>query len=246
MFCGAYVEGELRLTVESCMKSIMQEGGTDLKEEQSRNFWKIHEFSKKIGKHYNTVDSWFKRLEEKGVHYINRVHNGENSRGEKVYDEQDLKIALHIKTLREQQWNLDPIIDDLHNHFETRDFPEGKSISESPSLEEIKKLLKDEIEKAAREMALTQIQEFKNLLPKPISKEEERQKAITDFITQSRVKDKLEIEALELWSKLDVKERFIKVGLFKKVEDETKKRIFIREHVNKNLEKKMKEEYGLE
>ena len=44
-------------------------------------YWKIGDFSKKLGKHNNIVDGWFRELEiERKLHYIYRVND------EKVYD----------------------------------------------------------------------------------------------------------------------------------------------------------------
>nr|WP_263327111.1 hypothetical protein [Neobacillus sp. Marseille-Q6967] len=58
--------------------------------------WKIGEFASKIGRHANTIDQWFKKLEELNIHYVNRLP----STNEKIYDDLDLKIALHIKSER--------------------------------------------------------------------------------------------------------------------------------------------------
>ena len=40
-----------------------------------------------------TVATWFNKMEELGIHYINRTEDT----NEKVYDELDLKIGIFIK-----------------------------------------------------------------------------------------------------------------------------------------------------
>src|SRR5699024_9439720 len=82
------------------------------------NYWKISDFAKKLNKHNNTIDGWFRELEiERKLHYISRVE------GEKVYDEVDLKIAAFIGEKRDNKWSLNAIFDELPNKFELRPFP---------------------------------------------------------------------------------------------------------------------------
>ncbi|MDH4619389.1 hypothetical protein [Brevibacillus sp. AY1] len=77
----------------------------------------INDFAKKIGQHQNTVDGWFKQLEERRIHYVNRAN------GKKVYNSLDLQIGLYIRDKREKKWALDPIFSELPEHFELRPFP---------------------------------------------------------------------------------------------------------------------------
>ncbi|GLO68462.1 hypothetical protein [Oceanobacillus kimchii] len=74
----------------------------------SDRFWKIGDFAKKLNKHTNTIDGWFRNLEsERSLHYIMRVN------GEKVYDELDFKIASFIIEQRNNKWSLNAIFDGL-------------------------------------------------------------------------------------------------------------------------------------
>ena len=102
--------------------------------------WQISDFTEEIQKryeeettikdsvHYNTVDKWFKDLENKGIHYIQRVAD------KKVYDDLDIAIAIFIMKKRSQKWSLDAISNVLSAHLEVRPFqdlrhdePEGLS-----------------------------------------------------------------------------------------------------------------------
>ena len=73
----------------------------------------------------------------------------------------------------------------------------------------------------------------------------ERQKRISNMITQKRVESKLETEALELWQQSPESERMKKVGFFRKVEDKEKKEQFIRVYINNHFEERFKQEYQL-
>jgi hypothetical protein len=73
----------------------------------------------------------------------------------------------------------------------------------------------------------------------------ERQKRITNMITQKRVESRLETEALELWQQKPESERMKKVGFFRKEEDRESKQRFISVYINNHFEERLKEEYNL-
>lgn len=63
-------------------------------------YWKISDFVEEIKHllkenklHINTVDGWFKKLEEERIHYVSRTEDS----NEKVYDSLDLELAAFIK-----------------------------------------------------------------------------------------------------------------------------------------------------
>jgi len=205
--------------------------------------WKIQEFSKQVGKHYNTVDNWFKEMERKRIHYINRVAET----GEKIYDQLDLDIALFIVKKRDEGWNLDPIFEAIPQGFDVRPFPEGMANSlEITDIGELRNLLLREMQQVAEQIAATKAGEILRSLPEPKSREEERQERITDFITQSRILDQLEDEALEKWYQLPESERIRKTGFLGmvKVEDTEKKDKFVREYIRKHKEERLLKEFG--
>src|SRR5699024_2244343 len=126
--------------------------------ENQNQYWKISDFAKKLNKHNNTIDGWFRELElERMLHYVSRVN------GEKVYDELDLKIAQFIIKRRNNKWSLNAIFDDLPNHFSLRPFPEGlESEPKEVQVVDIDKMraaLMSEMKETFSEFAATQVQE---------------------------------------------------------------------------------------
>ena len=123
-------------------------------------FWRISEFKDQVGKPLNTVDNWFKRLEQEQIHYVNRTEYGE-----KVYDELDLKIALFIKEKRDEKWSMGAIFQELGNHFDLRPFPEGEEGETLPvDVEALKKKLTEEIKQAVREEFKEQMESYRNYI----------------------------------------------------------------------------------
>jgi hypothetical protein len=116
-------------------------------------FWKILDFAKIVDKHYNTVYNWFNKLEERAIHYTNRV--GED----KIYDQLDLEIALFIKDKRDQKWAVDAIFEELPNHFELRPFPLDYVFENPQSLDMV--TIKREVEKVLTLFASTKLEEMK-------------------------------------------------------------------------------------
>lgn len=212
-------------------------------------FWRISDFAKEVGKHQNTIDSWFKQLEEKRIHYINRAGN------EKVYDLSDLSIAQFISEYRDKKMALDVIFENLNNRFELRPFPpEFDTTGESQlfHINTLKAQILHDIKSTYESVAAAQLEEIKRhyeglllQLPKPISEQEERQKRVTDVITRRRVEAQLEKEALHMWSTKAESERLKKVGLFRKEEDKDKRDQFIKDYINERFEVRLLEEYGL-
>ncbi|WP_227940442.1 MerR family transcriptional regulator [Alkalihalobacillus deserti] len=246
----------------------------DMIDEQK--MWKITDFAKEISErskssiHYNTVDNWFKKLEEKKIHYINRIEETD----EKCYNQEDLEIALFIKAKREENWSLNAIFQQIPDFFETRPFPQlSTNDSQILDKETLKREIRIEMQKAMEETAAAQIAEvkqqyeqLKNLLPqqrdienaiqnssklllekvpKQKSPEEERQERLNDLFTQRRVESKLENEALEYWYQKPKEERMKKVWWFRIVEDYEAKDRFVRQYINQYFEVRMKDEYGL-
>lgn len=252
--------------------------------EVNENFWKISQFanilSERMSKqypdnermkvHYNTVDGWFKDLELKGIHYVNRKS------GQKVYDSLDLLIGEKIMYYRyEKNFNLDMIHELLvkGGEVELRPFPPEEEISNLPKsyqalakavfnnlLSDIKNEVETQVAKSlekdimqqkmaavfteiAREQATKAIEENRKLLP---SKEEERANRINLLLTEHKIKKKLENEAINAWNELPENERLVKVGLFRKQEDFKKRDLFIRDYINKHYERAIKEEFGLD
>jgi transposase len=228
-------------------------------------FYKIGEFAKKVGKHVNTIDGWFRQLEEKHIHYVQR------SGKERIYDSLDLSIAQYICEKRDQNWSLTAIWDSLveKDIFELRPFPidyeetKERIVLNSEDMDNllilkakgvIEQTLQMETEKIARQ--LTQLRdelrqemqnELKAMLPKQLSHPEEqqieRQRRTDLLIAHHKIRVQLEKEAEEEWNKKPESERMKKVGWFRKEQDAEKKMDFIRQYVNNHFEKRVKEEF---
>jgi DNA-binding transcriptional MerR regulator len=214
--------------------------------------WKITEFAKLIDKHYNTVDQWFKALEDKHVHYVNRVA------GEKVYNELDLEIGRYIKESRDKNFNLQIIFDQLPQVYEVRPFP-GDWVSGDAlwDIEAIRRTMeqkfdekfqqaKSEIREEAIAAAKLLLEDQQKALPAPKSMEEIKTERVNEMMTRLKLEKRLEDEAIQRWAQLPESERMRKVGLFRKDEDWGKRDAFIRNYVREHMVGAFKDEHGIQ
>ncbi|MNW32237.1 hypothetical protein D3C74_91770 [compost metagenome] len=206
--------------------------------------WKLTEFSSKVGVHYNTVDRWFKTLEEERIHYIERVA------GTKIYDDLDLRIAQFIEAKRNEKWELPGIFNSLPDVFELRPFPidyNGPITNPAIDIERMKTQLLGELVAAATKAASTQfdahITEFKNLLPDPV---QDRLNRMNEASTHRRIERKLKKAAIELWESKPESERKKKVGLFRKEEDINARDRFILDYIDDHYETELEREFAIE
>lgn len=213
----------------------------------TENFWRISDFAKILKKHRNTIDKWFRVLEEEHfLHYVSR-----NTNGEKIYDELDLKIARFIIEYRQKNWSLDAIFDLLPNAFQLRSFPEDYT-EESRELqvvevEKIRAALMQDIKTTLKEIAVTQGDlQLKSIQNVFLSKEEQRLEYLNYHFAKRRVEKKLEQEALSLWLQQPITKRYVKIGLFQKLEDISTRDLFVKAYINERFEKEIKLEYGIE
>lgn len=189
--------------------------------------------------HYNTVDKWFKELENKGIHYIQRTAET----NKKVYDELDLSIAIFIIKKRTQKWSLDAIFNVLSEHIEVRSFPtldfdDSPGISETLVMQEMSRKFEEmqqemenklilELEKKQQELE----QQVFNRLPVPKTAQEIRAEKTDIMISSVRKRYEIEEKAIVEWGKLPLEQRVKRVGLFRKEEDFLKRDSFIREFI---------------
>lgn len=209
-------------------------------------YWKIGDFAKKLKKHTNTVDGWFRTLEdERKLHYINRVN------GEKVYDELDLDIAHFIIEKRNEKWSLNGIYDNLSNYFSLRPFPmdfehESKSmpiIDANEIRASIMSELKIAFEQVASAQTAQQILDIQKFLP---SREQIRLERFNEMVAERKVNRQLEEKALSIWSTKTEEERMKRVGWFRKEEDKDKRDRFVKDYIDKFYEECLKEEFDIE
>lgn len=221
-------------------------------------YWKIRDFVEKIKQtlqeeklHVNTVDGWFKKLEEERIHYISRTAET----NEKVYDELDLQIAVFIKKKRNKKWSLSAIFDEIKNEFELRPFPvedeETTNVAQIKGVDFLNARLLEELKGAFEEVAASQLGEMKiqyeeilKKLSDPMFKED-REERFKEMVARRRVEYQLEKEALVMWSTKPAEERLKKVGWFKKEENHEERNRFIKDHIDKNFEVRLRNELGL-
>ena len=209
--------------------------------------WKISQFAKTVGKHNNTVDGWFRDLEQRQLHYIMRVS------GEKVYDRLDLEIANYIVEMRGRDWSLNGIYDTLPKKFNLRPFPndfQPPAPTAEPGVVDVEKLkssILSDVKVAMEQMAVAQMQQqmeqFQRLLPSP---EQQRLERFNSMVLGRRVRLSLEEEALSKWATLPPEERLVKVGWFRKTEDIAKRDQFVKQYIDERYEAKLKEEFGID
>jgi DNA-binding transcriptional regulator YhcF (GntR family) len=165
-------------------------------------WWQITDFAVKISEtlqqkyndqkfsvHYNTVDKWFKALETKRIHYINRAA------GEKVYDKTDLNIGCFIADARrDNRYRLDVIYEQVPKQLEVRPFPSDfkeenslgidESLLERRVIEKVTPVIaqqfsifEEKINLQLNKMMTEQVQlTIKQFLPQPRNEEEEKAK----------------------------------------------------------------------
>jgi DNA-binding transcriptional MerR regulator len=211
--------------------------------DNEKTFWQLHEFALKLGKHFTTINDWFNKLENKKIHYVSRIENGD-----RVYDAMDLKIAEFIKQKRDEEWGLVAIFNVLaeQEDLELREVPNNVVTEDDKkpvTMDQLKNLFQSEIS----EYITNSLQEtLKQALPQLIDPIHQRKQRIDDMLTQHKINSRLHIDALEAWAKLGKEEKTIKVGLFKREEDISKRDLFIQKYISDNYEKALKKEFDLE
>lgn len=229
--------------------------------DENTQFWQITEFSHEVSRkfkevsgieetvHFNTVDKWFKDLERKGIHYVQRAAD------KKVYDEIDLNVAVYIMKMRKEKWQLDAIMGILSKYVDLRAFPEGAEMDNQlitsdaqimvemqRNFKKLEERLMDQFKQQVEEQVKLRTQDIENnllnKLPAPKTEEQLRANRTDQMISATRFRLKLEEDAITEWNKKPEEERTKKVGLFfKRVEEDLVKRDqFIRSYVLKNIE----------
>lgn len=204
---------------------------------------KIGEFSKKVGKHSNTVANWFNQLEELKLHCVNRSP----STGEKVYDELDLQVALHIKELRDKKVSINEIFEDIGNHCKLRYFSIDDSLDgveeHNSDYERLKMELLYIVQDVLSESLWDEFETIREKLEAFIngfpSMMDERHNRINDLLTIRRIEAELETEALHKWSTEPVSVRIKRGFFFKKEENIEARNQYVKGYIMKNLEERL-------
>lgn len=214
--------------------------------EINKNVWRIAEFGEKANSifqnkhnlkdkvHHNTIDKWFKELEEARIHYVQRISD------KKVYAEIDLEIALFIMECRLEKWNLEAIYNVIGDKLEVRGFPEDYEfqapiINEQHILNLFGKKMEEFKEGIILEVRQQMNDEIQLKLPKVKTDEELRLEKKDMILSWAKIQLKLKSEAIKEWESLEESIRFKKVGFFRKEEDLLKREKYIDEYISKRI-----------
>ncbi|MDQ0231771.1 hypothetical protein [Metabacillus malikii] len=204
---------------------------------------KIGEFSKKVGKHSNTVANWFNQLHELKLHCVNRSP----LTGEKVFDELDLEIALHIKALRDKKLSINEIFEDIGNQCKLRYFSIDDSLDEvkehNSDYERLKMellyIVQDVLSESLWDEFETIRKKLKALIDGLPSMMDERHNRIKDLLIIRRIEAELETEALHKWTTEPVSVRIKRGFFFKKEENIEARNQYVKGYIMKNLEERL-------
>lgn len=219
---------------------------TTTKEETKSTYWKISKFAALFNKHNNTIDGWFRKLEEESIHHLQRIGK------EKVYDELDYEIAKYINIKREEGWTLDAIFETLRSgeaQLELRgqvvDSEDYATNLQLKQMENIKTEIFERLQNYDSVVKKLVAEEMHRKLLE--DKEAERNKRFEDLITQRRIVERLKKEAKMKWHEKPIEEKYIKVGLLrKKVENIEKRNEFIEDYISLHFENELRNELGIE
>lgn len=215
--------------------------------------WKIADLTREVKKELaisnlskKTVDTWFRQLEKKGIHYVNRIVET----NEKVYDELDLEIAVFIRKKREENWPLAKIFAEIEKQFTVRSFPlEEQDERFRQRQPQIKEAVLHELKKVMEEVAAHQVDELKKQMQFLLHPEahtgstiDERERKFQEMVLRKRIEYHLEMEARNLWSFQPEEERFVRKGWFRKEENRDKRELFVKEYVYRNYENRLRKE----
>jgi hypothetical protein len=222
-------------------------------------YWRMSDFVEEVKLtlkedklHVNTVYSWFKKLEEKQIHYISRTVDT----NEKVYDKLDLQIAVFIKKKRNEKWALNAIFNEIKREFDLRPFPvedmETTNVAHNNEPDALNNKVLEELRSSLEEIAASQFSEVKSQyqeilkkFPDSKSREEEREDRFKEMVARRRVEYQLEKEAEIAWATRPEEERLMKISWFKKVENQEERNLFIKAYVHKNFENRLRKELDI-
>jgi hypothetical protein len=157
---------------------------------------------------------------------------------------------------RNEKWALKAIFSELQKEFELRPFPienkETINVVHKNKTDTLNDEILKELKSSFEEVAASQLGEVQNQyekllkkLPDSKSREEEKEERFKEMVARRRVEYQLEKEAQMAWATKPEEERMIKVGWFKKVENEDERKLFIKEYIHNNFENRLRKELEL-
>lgn len=204
------------------------------------DMWKLGAFTDEVNKAFlsatsieadyktNTINNYFKDLEEKGIHIVQKINDV------RVFDADDLKLAVFIlmkrsKELNQQKtWGLKQIYDEIERSPE---LPNRKPSIEEQSKDNLKELvleLQRTFTKTLEESSKAQ------MLISTVDKNVEK-KVTNAVLAYMEQQNKMKTEARAEWEKLPKEQRY--TGFIFKQERIAERERFIDEYVEKAMYK---------
>ena len=145
---------------------------------------------------------------------------------------------------------------EIKNEFDVRPFPveniEITNVVHNNETSALNNEILKELKSSFEEIAASQLGEVQNQyeelikkLPDSKSREEEKEERFKEMVARRRVEYQLEKEAQMAWATKPEEERMVKVGWFKKIENEDERKLFIKEYVHNNFENRLRKELDL-
>ena len=209
-------------------------------EAELTDMWKLGSFTEEVNKAFlaatgidadyktNTINNYFKDLEEKGIHIVQKINDV------RVFDTEDLTLAVFILMKRSKElnqhktWGLQQIYDEIDRSPE---LPNRKPSIEEQSKDNLRELvleLQKTFTKSLEEASNTQ------LLLSTMDQNVEK-KVTNAVLAYMEQQNKVKAEARTEWEKLPKEQRF--TGFIFKQERIAERERFIDDYVEKEMYK---------
>lgn len=216
----------------------------------NEDYWKIKEFAALVNRchlekfpedkplHQNSIDKWFKDMEEQRIHYVQRSPIRKEW---KIYDQLDLEIALFIMEMRSKAngaaWNVSAIYPMIEARWETRPFPDDyegsfEVMDFNKALEHLTKEMNVQLKVQLQEILQEQEKNRTLLIEEGFDRHNEKTKELMVDLFERQTK--LKKEAAAEWEKQPDEKKYIK-KLFRKEENWKEREKFIDDYVEKNM-----------
>lgn len=221
-------------------------------------YYLTNQVAKYVGTSNSSILRWADQLTEAGYSFER------DEMGQYRFKDQDIEVFQRFKSFRDNKHSLPvcaaKVVEELKNvliPIESDEDADSKSVAPANYLDEL-------IEAKVRERLSPLIERFHILdeqlknyellqkqvqaLPQPPSEQEIRRIARDEEKLRARltfdVKTRLRERACKAWYEKPERERVIRVGLFKKIENESLKNEFIRAYVAAHFEDELNKEYA--
>lgn len=225
----------------------------------STMYYYTHQIAKIVGTSNSSILRWAEVLSGAGYQFERETESGQYR-----FKEQDIDVLVRFKTYREQERHSLPVcgakvIEDLKNML----VPLDEAVTTEASTAVSSSLLDDLVREKVREELEPLLIHLQNIqsnmsgveelraqlkaLPQPpshdeirrIAREEEKLRTRITFDVKARLREK----AIKIWNEKPDSERMIKVGFFKKIENESMKSDFIRNFIGEHFQQEFDKEY---